>query len=200
MNGPADAIPGDELDESDAFAERLEQARPGLASWLARRGVPADRVDDAVQEAIVRAWRSRGSIDPGRPLGPWLVTIAERAFLDEERSRRRGARREAASGTESDLGADRAIAADPARRAEVRETIERLERELARLPARLGEVFRRFHREERPIAEIAVELGLPVGTVKSDLHRARRALTEALLGESPVGRRKVDAKTECHGR
>ena len=45
---------------------------------------------DAVQVTFLNAWRACGSLEPGRPLAPWLFTIARRAAIDLYRRRAHG--------------------------------------------------------------------------------------------------------------
>ena len=45
--------------------------------------------EDAAQQTFVQAWRAARSFDPGRELGPWLVTIARRVAIDIHRRERR---------------------------------------------------------------------------------------------------------------
>jgi RNA polymerase sigma-70 factor (ECF subfamily) len=65
-----------------------------LAGAVARRtGVPADSVDDVVQEVLITMHRALRSYDPARPFMPWLRAIATRRAIDVLRSQgRRGAR------------------------------------------------------------------------------------------------------------
>jgi RNA polymerase sigma-70 factor (ECF subfamily) len=126
--------------------------------------------EDAVQEALARAWeRSERGQYIGSVAG-WVATVARNLLRDrfrramaEARARRRlAARPEAPSGT-----------AQVERRADV-------ERALAALPRRQREVavFRYFL--DLDVTEIAGVLRVPEGTVKSALHRARRSLAGAL--------------------
>ena len=67
----------------------LEPLRPGLRLHCYRMLGSSHDSDDMVQEAMLRAWRARGSLaDPAR-VKPWLYRIATNACLDELRSRSR---------------------------------------------------------------------------------------------------------------
>ncbi|MGB6985462.1 MAG: sigma factor, partial [Candidatus Aquilonibacter sp.] len=72
-----DSIPPDE-----ALAEALARMRPALTSRA--RTIVGNRSDaeDAVQEAAVRAWRSRWRLRSGADPAPWLQTIVTRTALD----------------------------------------------------------------------------------------------------------------------
>ncbi|MCA8952232.1 MAG: sigma-70 family RNA polymerase sigma factor [Planctomycetes bacterium] len=152
----------------DSMGRLLTGAEPRLRAFLAKLA-PAD-VDDALQETMVRAWRSRHTYDPAvGALEPWLLRIAFRAFLDL-RQRRDGS---AGAGETSEMPAS---IADPTRTAELREQMQVL---LACLPEIERDVLLRFHRDGESIAAIARWLGLPIGTVKSHLHRARNRIWAA---------------------
>ena len=151
---------------------RLIAELPRLRAYLrrpaARSGGVAD-ADELEQAVLAQALRSRGSYDPSRAIGPWLRTTAFRTFLDHLDRRRRMPR----ALVEEDPGL--AVVSSPD--SDDREQVEQL---LNRLPDPGQEVLRRFHLREQSVAEIAVALGMPAGTVKSHLHRARRRL--AALG------------------
>lgn len=146
-----------------AFGEQLVALQPALRAFAAN--LRCRHVDDLVQEAIARAWRSRTAFDPTRgTCKAWLLRIAFRVFLDQ--------RRTAAAVDAS--GVDVADAApSPARRAMARDESERV---LASLASEQRTVLLLFHRDGLSIAEIAARLRQPTGTVKSTLHRARERL------------------------
>src|SRR6185436_9277732 len=68
----------------------LEPLRPGLRLHCYRMLGSSHDSDDMVQEAMLRAWRARGSLDAPARVKPWLYRIATNACLDElaKRSRR----------------------------------------------------------------------------------------------------------------
>jgi RNA polymerase sigma-70 factor (ECF subfamily) len=156
------------------FGNLLAQHAPGLAAVLRRVLKRADRVDDALQQALLQAWTARGSYDATRPFGPWLRTIAIRVARDHERADARRRDR----GTPTDDVVDPAGAHEVA--AEVEDEVARLRRELAHLSDTTRSVFTMFYDEERPIAAIAAALELPINTVKTHLHRARLELARRL--------------------
>ncbi|MDA1267217.1 MAG: sigma factor, partial [Planctomycetota bacterium] len=69
------------------FADQLSSARSALRGYARALAAGQGSVDpdDAVQEALTRAWTRRASFDMERPLLPWLKRIALRAFLDLRR-------------------------------------------------------------------------------------------------------------------
>jgi RNA polymerase sigma-70 factor (ECF subfamily) len=150
----------------DPLEARLVEELPRLRSFVRGLAVrSAADADDLVQEVATRALRYRRAFDPSRALGPWLRRTAVRAWLDHrKRERERPATLEGAEGQV------------PARNeGEVGER-EELERLLSRLAPIERDVLLRFHQDGQSVREIAAALGMPEGTVKSHLHRARRKL------------------------
>ncbi|MGD2134988.1 MAG: sigma-70 family RNA polymerase sigma factor [Gemmatimonadales bacterium] len=140
--------------------------------------------DDALdlsQEAFVRAFRARASLDPDRPFYPWLYQILRRLcfnFTRDTRTRRRILTQ--ASPWLADGARARAQAVDPARRLEREELRARVGTAVEALPERLREVLVLREFEELKYREIAELLDIPIGTVMSRLYDARRALAEEL--------------------
>lgn len=152
----------------DPLEERLVGEIPALRAFLLRlAGSPARRheVDDLVQETLARALRYRGSFDPERSPGPWLRATALRLWIDRGRPAR--AEHEPLEGE---------TAAEE--RGDALERRDSVRRVLAALEGAEREVLVRFHGRGESIRAIASALGLPEGTVKSHLHRARRRLAE----------------------
>lgn len=131
--------------------------------------------EDAVQEALARAWERTERGMHIESLRPWVATVAGNLLRDrfrrlraERRARdrlgvwRAGGERTPVSAAEDRVDLGRALAGLPRR-----------EREVA--------VFRYYLDLE--VTEVAAVLRIPEGTAKSRLHRARRALAEA-LGEA----------------
>lgn len=149
--------------DHDAFVALIDLsiARLDAAAWLILRD--AELARDAVQDAMVRAWRDLpGLRDPDR-FGPWLHRLTVNACLDHTRRRRRRVIEveltpldEPPVADASELVADRDI----------------LDRALARLePEQRAVVVLRYYLE-LSLSETAATLGIPVGTVKSRLHRS----------------------------
>jgi len=126
--------------------------------------------EDAVQEALARAWeRSERGQEIGS-LPAWVTTVARNLLRDRFRRMvvERRARRDLV-----DRRDPRSAIGDVERGADVA-------RALAALPRRQREVAVCHYVLDLPVAEIAVRLKMPEGSVKSALHRARRRLAGAL--------------------
>lgn len=168
-------------DES-AFSLIVERYEPLIKGFLYKRLKDEERVQDLTQDTFLRVHRARERYDSARKFSTWIYTIASNLLKNEYRNRSR--RRETAF---SDLRKESSSAApsrplefegegpDPeqnAYRGELRdaisETIQRMD-EHHRIPFVMREV------EDRTYEEIAAAIGVPVGTVKSRLFRARTA-------------------------
>ncbi|WP_210438749.1 RNA polymerase sigma factor [Nocardioides xinjiangensis] len=92
---------------SYAFDEAtLRPLVPQVIGVLVRRGADFAAAEDAVQDALVEAWRTfgDGAADQPRDLKGWLVTVAWRRFIDTVRSETARQRRELAVDAEPEVG------------------------------------------------------------------------------------------------
>jgi RNA polymerase sigma-70 factor (ECF subfamily) len=165
--------------EDDAIVTALyQQYREPLMTFVLRltAGNRA-QAEDVVQETMIRAWREARRLDLSGPsLMPWLSTVARRIVIDDHR--RKQARPIETAGTElADLPADDDTAAAD-RRLVVTEAL----RSLSPLHRQaLNETILR----DRTVNQAAEVLGIPVGTVKSRVYYALRAL-QVVLAERGV--------------
>jgi RNA polymerase sigma-70 factor (ECF subfamily) len=139
-----------------------------------------DDAQDLVQEALLRVRRGLERYEPGSLEG-WLARIVTNVFLDEMRRKRR--RPEQALPDEPDFVLPPTMSADEAAvaaglSAEVEAALAALPDEF-RVPVVLRDVA------DQTYEDIAAALDVPVGTVRSRLHRGRRLL-RASLTESGV--------------
>ena len=162
-----------------AFTQLVRRYEPLIKGFLFKRLKDDERVQDLTQDTFLRVHRARERYDTGRKFSTWIYTIASNLLKNEYRNRSR--RRETAfSDLRAEGSAPRPVefesdAPDPERdayRGELREAIEdaigRLE-DHHRIPFVMREV------EDRTYEEISEAIGVPVGTVKSRLFRARNA-------------------------
>lgn len=165
-------------DEGDRIPTWEEVARDeGDFIYTVAYRLTGNREDaqDLVQEVLVRVQRGLRTYRPGSLRG-WLSRITTNAFLDE--ARRRTRRPAVALPDEPDLvlpaAPDAAEAADAQRLPDhVQDALAELP-EAYRVPVVLADVV------GLPYADIADQLDVPVGTVRSRIHRGRLALREAL--------------------
>lgn len=130
--------------------------------------------EDAAQESLIRIWKALPRFDGRAALSTWIYAITRNRCLTAIERRRD---LHSLSDSAIELEADTATAVsdkDP-------ENPLALLRELAEaLPERYRRVLILFYYEERSVSEVASLLGVPEGTVKTHLHRARALLLEQL--------------------
>jgi RNA polymerase sigma-70 factor, ECF subfamily len=153
---------------------------------LVRRMVrDAATAEDLAQETFLKIFRSLGTFDPSLRLSAWVLKIAHNAAVDHlRRSRIPYVPLESDDGEETpprQFADERAVAPD---RAATRvEMAEALDRALDGLRPEYRAALTLRYQEELDYDEIADVLSLPLGTVKTFLHRGRHALAERLGAE-----------------
>lgn len=165
---------GDDL----AFGELVTryQALAARVAWLA---APGCDVEDAVQEAFVKAWYAMPRFRPGAPFRPWICRIV----ANEARNRARSARRRDALSLREGVAGAAPTEPSPEGEALTREDAEALVRAMNRLRPddRLVVAYRWLL--ELSEAEMADALDVPAGTVKSRLSRAMTKLRTEIAAE-----------------
>jgi RNA polymerase sigma-70 factor (ECF subfamily) len=135
----------------------------------------ADLADDAVQAALITAWRELRTLrDPDR-FEPWLHRILTNECYAEARRRTRW------SADIRILPVDRGQDSGGILSVNDRDQLDRAFRRLT-LEQRAVLVF--HHYLDLPVLEVAERLGIPVGTVKSRLHHATAALRASLEADA----------------
>ena len=129
--------------------------------------------EDAAQETFVRVWKALPRFDGRAALGTWIYAITRNTCLMDLRRRRPTVSLDDPN-TPDAQHAEVQIASAPAEDPE-RDNLLRL---LARLPRNQQEAVRLFYLEDRSYDAVAESLGMPLGTVKNLLHRARKRLID----------------------
>ena len=171
--------------DSGAWEElALRHRKAAYLLALQLTGNPDDALDLS-QDAMLRLFTHIGSLDSSRPVRPWLFTVVRNRTRDLWRRRKTRRAEPLAVEVGPDLGhqiVDRA--ADPERDAVDDDRRRRVWRALAQLAENHREilVLRDFH--DLSYAEIAQILDIPLGTVMSRLHWARKKLRKIYLARS----------------
>jgi RNA polymerase sigma-70 factor (ECF subfamily) len=162
-----------QLGERAAFDELIERWHVRLWQYARRLTGGDEAADDAVQDVWLRVLRGIGQLRDGAKLRPWIFGIARRVLMDRLRER---------YGAPVEATVDVAdLAADPPDFAA--SDIAVMEQQIERLPVIDREVVALFYFDGLSLNEIADIAGVPVGTVKSRLHRARRTLRQHLVSQ-----------------
>lgn len=152
-----------------AFGELVRRHQSRVRSWLRQLTRNAARADDIAQEAFITAWEKLHTYGGQGRFAGWLMKIAYTEFLMDHR-RARGVQRLAA-----------AVAAQPAEwqahdAAGIEEAAADLDRMLAVLSEEERAVMVLCYAHGMSHGEASAVTGLPVGTVKSHVHRGKEKI------------------------
>ncbi|MFF3253157.1 RNA polymerase sigma factor [Actinacidiphila glaucinigra] len=161
-----------QLGEREAFGELAGVWHDALWRYVRAMVGSPHVADDLAQDVWVAVARGLPRLREPERFAPWLFTIARRTVADHRREAYRAPRTSA--GDEADAPDDGSLSG-------LLTTME-IEAGLGELPPPEREVLILFHLQDLSLASCAEVLGVPPGTVKSRLHRARRTL-RGILGE-----------------
>jgi RNA polymerase sigma-70 factor (ECF subfamily) len=130
--------------------------------------------EDAAQESFLRIWKSMDRYRGESAIGTWIFSITRNVCLTAISKRRTSAPIE---------DAERGGAPPPARTPDIVGLVQQL-------PENYRQVVMLFYMEERSYEEVARMLDIPLGTVKTHLHRARQQLA-MMMKETDRGVRRV---------
>ena len=164
--------------DEGAFQELVDRYKDLVFALIARTVQDRSRAEDLAQEVFLRIHRGLPYFRGEARLSTWIYRIVANVCLQD-------AGRAAASGA-------RGISLDEARNAKGTlpasrdrqfgdlELRDRLEKAIARLPANYRLVIAAHYLEGVQYTDLAEALGLPLGTVKTQLHRAKQQLRRLL--------------------
>lgn len=161
---------GDETAVRDLYREHGALVFSMCLSALRHR----QDAEDAAQQVFTRAWRSRATYDVSRPIGAWLTGITRRVISDMLDHRRRSPQAVDAA------AAPEARAADGPADAMLDRII--IQEALDELGPPQDEILRMAYTDDLPLRTIAEQLDMPLGTVKSHIHRGLAKMRTRLGG------------------
>lgn len=126
--------------------------------------------EDITQDVFVRLWRALPGYNGKASLSTWIYAISRNACLSQLRKRRPQLSLE-----DPDAELDPALIEGPPTGDPAVTSVMRM---LECLPARYREVVTLFYLEDKSCEQTAAALGIPIGTVKALLHRARRRMID----------------------
>jgi RNA polymerase sigma-70 factor (ECF subfamily) len=172
-----DSVEAARSGDREAFADLIRVRIDRLYALAQRILRDVDRAEDALQEALVIAWRDLpGLRDPDR-FDAWLHRLVVRACLSEAMRERRHFSNLHVLPLDVPTSSDDFLSVADR---------DELERGFRRLPPEQRALLVLRHFDGRDPAEIAEILGIPVGTVASRLHHAYRAMRAALDADARV--------------
>jgi RNA polymerase sigma-70 factor (ECF subfamily) len=201
VNSAVGTAPTDDVLESEdaaRWAAWMEQAQRGdrsayhallsaITPYLratARRYMRQEQdAEDMVQEILIVVHDIRHTYEPGRPLKPWLATIATRRCIDQLRQRMRRNLLELADDDALGNFADDSPTSTPEGRLEREQEDQVVQRAVGALPARQREAVELLRIQELSLKEAAAASEQSVGSLKVACHRAMKALQRAMSGK-----------------
>ena len=165
-----------------AFRDIVSRYQRPVFGLIVRMVKDAGRAEELAQDTFVKAFRALHTYDAQRKFSAWLLTIAHHVAIDELRKGTLVTEPLVAAtpdGERTREFADRR-AATPADLAERAQLAEALQQAIGRLRPEYREVVTLRYERDLDYDEIVDITGLPMGTVKSALHRARKELAEQL--------------------
>jgi RNA polymerase sigma-70 factor (ECF subfamily) len=177
-------------------AEALFRAHAAfVAAFLQRLGTPPSEVDDLVQEVFLIAHRKGGYVPGSGQPRTWLGAIAVHVAQNGRRSRNR---RESADHER----VERSVSArpDPAQALDVRRSLERVQSALDSIDIEQRAAFVLYEIDGESCESIALAFAVPVGTVYSRLHYARKRFLEAYAALGHAGPARGHSTRSAEGR
>jgi len=170
--------------DRDSFAQLVRRHQRPLVNHLYRLTRLRDGAHDLAQEVFIKVYTSMGSFDPRYRFTTWLYRIASNCAIDYRRKRQpRTCPMTMPAMDVSEPPPEQVFpgnAPDPLAVLRLRELHGRLEDAIETLPHNYRHLILLRHRHFLRYDEIARATGLPVGTVKNRIFRARELLKKAL--------------------
>ncbi len=168
---------------ADAFETIVRRYTPVLYSLAYRLLGEGEEAEDAVQEILEKAFKNLPRFRINKRFFPWLYTIGVNHLRSLERRRKRRSRlRIVSSEPGRILESIASEQGNPVEQSELREGERLAQQALEALRVEYREVFVLRQIQDLSVQEVAEVLGIPEGTVKTYLHRARKGMIDFLAG------------------
>jgi RNA polymerase sigma-70 factor, ECF subfamily len=159
--------------------QQIGALRPLLYARALRLARSPSRAEDIVQEAMLRALRFEHQYQAGTNLKAWTSRVLTSVFLTECRKYKRERRAFDA------LAKEPRFAGDASGSGELTGLTQATQKEIRALPKSYRDVIETVDLRGHSYREAAQQLGVPMGTVMSRLHRARKQLASKLVSKRP---------------
>ncbi|MBL8962934.1 MAG: sigma-70 family RNA polymerase sigma factor [Phycisphaeraceae bacterium] len=179
----------------EAVATLVRAHQGSLFLFVLRMTGKPELAEDVVQEAFVRVITNIHRFDSRFRFSTWLFTIARRLFLNTVQKSSPGFDTDT---IERGIARTRSPADEVAAREQAAGDSHAINLALSFLSDEQREVVLLFHQHDWPIRAIADHLHLPEGTIKSHLHRGRRALRDALVAQGRTTEAGAAGRPACH--
>lgn len=169
--------------DQNAFAEIVDIYKDKIYQLCYRMLGNSHEAEDIAQEAFIRAYVNINNYDMDKKFSTWLYRIATNLTIDRIRKKKPDYYLDAeVTGTEgltmySQVAADVALPEDQVETMELQQMIQK---EILKLPDKYRSVIVLKYIDELSLIEISEILDMPIGTVKTRIHRGREALRKQL--------------------
>jgi RNA polymerase sigma-70 factor (ECF subfamily) len=188
--GDAECVKRVQRGDADSFEVLVRRHQKATFNLVYRLLGDYEEAAEVAQEVFLSAFKSIHQFRGDANFSTWLYRIAFNHASTRRKSLQLAQQRHVPlDGTE--LIGDGDASADPEKRAQERETQQRVQRALNSLHKDDAAIIILRDLQDAPYEEVAQMLEIPVGTVKSRLHRARRALKELLAPQYCLRKRKA---------
>lgn len=169
--------------DQDAFAGLVTRYKDYVYTVAVRIVVNEEDADDVAQETFVRAYKALGRFRGDSKFSSWLYRIAvNRALTHLKRRKRRGVSVDIDAGPHVEAGAiEEDARSTPEELVLDDELRQRVRAAVDELPPQYRAVVTLFYLEEKSYKEVSAILGIPMGTLKTHLYRARAMLRKTLI-------------------
>jgi RNA polymerase sigma-W factor len=167
--------------EERAFGELLDKYKASVYSICCRMVRNRTDAEDLAQEVFIRTFSVLDRYDPSYPFSSWLFRITSNLCIDFLRKEKGGmvSLDQPIEGSDGEMQRQLpAKVVKPDRAMETREMMATLEDAISTLPEHYRIIVILRHQEQMSYEEIADDLGIPLGTVKARIHRARNMIKE----------------------
>ncbi len=164
--------------DSVAFETLFKRYREEIYTlFLSRTSGNKEDADDLVQDTFVKVYVNLEKYDPKYTFGQWIYTIARNTFIDYVRRRRDSLSIDSLSSAPSLAPT---TDEEPDKRIISEQHSVQIERCMAALPEKYRQMAEMRFVRELSYEEIASQMGLPIGTVKTQIFRARERLCKLI--------------------
>jgi len=166
----------------DAFELILERYKDKVFRLAYSMWHDPTQAEDSTQDVFVRIWKGLPGYHGGAALSTWIYAIARNTCLSELKKRYARPTVSLEAPENEPMRESLASPSVPAQEAGAGMDVHAL---LSRLPEKYRQVITLFYLEQKSYEEVAEILGVPLGTVKTNLFRARKELV-TLASRSPI--------------
>jgi RNA polymerase sigma factor (sigma-70 family) len=178
------------LSNEPSYEQLVRDHQAMVFRTLARLTGRRDGIDDLAQDVFLRLFRALPGFRNEAMVSTYLYRIAVNVAQDEWKRRRREDRTHVSISDDVEAWEDRLEhpGQTPEETLEAYEFQRIVEEHLMQLSGVERAVLVLYHQEERSYQQIAAALGMPIGTVRTHLHRGRKKMRDAMARQEVVAR------------